>query len=200
MEKRRILFVLFLLPFFIFMSSVEEGHSSGFIDFLGKAINFIILFGGLTYILFKPIRNFLEKRSKDIKNSLKDAEETKEETEQNVKEVKDRLSSLEDEITKIMKDAELEGLKEKEKIIQLAQKEAERIKYFAKQEIEMLVQAGIQDLKEYTTELASAIAEERIRKRMTLEGQSILINKAIKKLDKLYERSNSDKEIHSRVS
>jgi len=200
MEKRRMLFILLLLPFFIFMSSVEEGHSSGFIDFLGKAVNFIILFGGLTYILFKPIRNFLEKRSKDIENSLKDAEESKEETEQKVKEVKDRLSSLENEITKIMKESELEGHKEKEKIIQLAQKEAEKIKYFAKQEIEMLIQAGIQDLKEYTAELASAIAEERIRKRMSPEGQSILINKAIKKLDKLYERSNSDKEIHSRVS
>ncbi|MBC8358158.1 MAG: F0F1 ATP synthase subunit B [Candidatus Aminicenantes bacterium] len=200
MEKRRMLFILLLLPFFIFMSSVEEGHSSGFIDFLGKAVNFIILFGGLTYILFKPIRNFLEKRSKDIENSLKDAEESKEETEQKVKEVKDRLSSLENETTKIMKESELEGHKEKEKIIQLAQKEAEKIKYFAKQEIEMLIQAGIQDLKEYTAELASAIAEERIRKRMSPEGQSILINKAIKKLDKLYERSNSDKEIHSRVS
>ncbi|MGB2765157.1 MAG: ATP synthase F0 subunit B [Candidatus Aminicenantaceae bacterium] len=200
MEKRRMLFILLLLPFFIFMSSVEEGHSSGFIDFLGKAVNFIILFGGLTYILFKPIRNFLEKRSKDIENSLKDAEESKEETEQKVKEVKDRLSSLENEITKIMKESELEGHKEKEKIIQLAQKEAEKIKYFAKQEIEILIQAGIQDLKEYTAELASAIAEERIRKRMSPEGQSILINKAIKKLDKLYERSNSDKEIHSRVS
>jgi len=200
MEKRRMLFILLLLPFFIFMSSVEEGHSSGFIDFLGKTINFIILFGGLTYILFKPIRNFLEKRSKDIENSLKDAEESKEETEQKVKEVKDRLSSLENEITKIMKESELEGHKEKEKIIQLAQKEAEKIKYFAKQEIEILIQAGIQDLKEYTAELASAIAEERIRKRMSPEGQSILINKAIKKLDKLYERSNSDKEIHSRVS
>ena len=200
MEKRRILFILLLLPFFIFMSSVEEEHSSGFIDFLGKAINFILLFGGLTYILFKPIRNFLEKRSKDIENSLKDAEESKEETEQKVEGVKDRLSSLENEITKIMKEAELEGRKEKEKIFRLAQKEAERIKHFAKQEIEMLTQTGIQDLIEYTAELASAIAEERIRKRMTPEGQSILINKAIKKLDKLYERSNSDKEIHSRVS
>jgi len=197
---RRVLIILLLLPFFVFMSSAEEEHSSNFMDFLGKTINFIILFGGLTYILFKPIRNFLEKRSQDIENSLKETEESKREAGQKLKEVKARLSGLENEIAKIKKEAELEGRREKERIIHLAQQEAERIKYFAKQEIEMLIHAGIQDLKVYTAELATTLAEKRIRKKMTSEDQSFLINKSIERLDKLYERSNSDKEIHSRVS
>lgn len=197
---RRVLIILLLLPFFVFMSSAEEEHSSNFMDFLGKTINFIILFGGLTYILFKPIRNFLERRSQDIENSLKETEESKREAGQKLKEVKARLSGLENEIANIRKEAELEGRREKERIIHLAQQEAERIKYFAKQEIEMLINAGIQDLKVYTAELATTLAEKRIRKKMTSEDQSFLINKSIERLDKLYERSNSDKEIHSRVS
>ena len=197
---RRVLIILLLLPFFVFMSSGEEEHSSNFMDFLGKTINFIILFGGLTYILFKPIRNFLERRSQDIENSLKETEESKREAGQKLKEVNARLSDLENEIAKIKKEAELEGRREKERIIHLAQQEAERIKYFSKQEIEMLIHAGIQILKFYTAELATTLAEKRIRKKMTSEDQSFLINKSIERLDKLYERSKSDKEIHTRVS
>lgn len=184
----KILLILLLLPFFISMVSADEEHSSNFRDFIGKTINFIILFGGLAYFLFKPIRNFLQKRSEDIKQGLKDAEDAKREAELKLREAKARLATLEDEIEKLKKDAEIEGHKEKERIIQLAQQEAERIKYFAKQEIEMLMRAGIQDLKQYTAELASALAEERIKKKMSREDQSFLIDKSIEKLDELYEK------------
>ncbi len=198
--RRKIFLILLLLPFFISMVSADEENSSNFRDFIGKTINFIVLFGGLAYFLFKPIRNFLQKRSEEIEQGLKDAEDAQREAELKLREAKARLATLEDEIEKLKKEAEIEGRKEKERVIQLAQQEAERIKYFAKQEIEMLMRAGIQDLKQYTAELASALAEERIKKKMSPEDQSFFIDKSIEKLDELYEKSNSRKKIHSRVS
>ena len=197
---RKILLILLLLPLFISMASADEEHSSNFKGFIGKTINFIVLFGGLAYFLFKPIRNFLQKRSEEIEQGLKDAEDAQKEAELKLREAKARLATLEDEIEKLEKEAEIEGSKEKERVIQLAQQEAERIKYFAKQEIEMLMRAGIQDLKQYTAELASALAEERIKKKMSPKDQSFLIDKSIEKLDELYEKSNSRKKVHSRVS
>jgi F-type H+-transporting ATPase subunit b len=182
------------------MVSADEEHSSSFRDFIGKTINFIILFGGLAYFLYKPIRNFLQKRSQEIEQRLKEAEDAQKEAELKLKEAKARLATLEDEIEKLKKEAEIEGRKEKERIIQLAQQEAERIKYFAKQEIEMLMRSGIKDLKEYTAGLAAALAEERIRKKMSPGDQSFFIDKSIEKLDELYEKSNPSKKIHSRVS
>lgn len=198
--REKILLILLLLPFFVFMVSADEEHSSNFMEFLGKSINFIILFGGLAYFLFKPIRNFLERRTQDIERSLREAEDSKRDAEQKLQEAKARLATLGDEIGKLKKEAEIEGRKEKERIIRLAQQEAERIKYFAKQEIETLTRGGIQDLKEYTAELATELAEERIKKKMSPEDQYLLIDKSIVKLDKLYERSNSRKKIYSRVS
>lgn len=197
-QRRKIFLILLLLPFFISMASADENgqHSSGFRDFIGKTINFIVLFGGLTYLLYRPIRNFLQNRSKEIEQGLKEAEDAQREAERKLQEAEARLATLEDEIEKMKKDAELEGRKEKERVIQLAQQEADRIKYFAKQEIEMLMRAGIQDLKEYTAGLASALAEERIRKKMSPEDQSFFIDKSIEKLDELYEKSNSSKKIH----
>ncbi|MBA7655240.1 MAG: ATP synthase F0 subunit B [Candidatus Aminicenantes bacterium] len=199
-SRRKIFLVLLLLPFFISMVSADEEHSSNFRDFIGKAVNFIVLFGGLAYFLYKPIRNFLQKRSQEIEQGLKEAGDAQREAELKLREANARLATLEDEIEKLKKEAEIEGRKEREKVIQLAQQEAERIKYFAKQEIEMLMRAGIQDLKQYTAELASALAEERIKKKMSPEDQSFLIDKSIEKLDELYEKSYSRKKIHSRVS
>lgn len=190
--RKKILVILILLPLFVFMASRDEEHTSKFKDFLGKTINFIVLFGGLAYILSKPIRSFLEKRSQDIERLLRETEGSKKEAELRLQEAKARLAGLEDEITKIKKEAVMEGRREKQRTLQLAHKEAERIKYFTKQEIEMMIYAGIQDLKEYTAELAAALAEERIKKKMSRDDQSLLINKSIAKLDELYEKSNSD--------
>ncbi len=198
--RRKIFLILFLLPLFISMVSADEQHSSNLRDFIGKTINFILLFGVLAYFLFKPVRNFLQKRSQDIERGLKEAADAQREAELKLREARTRLAALEGEIEKLKKEAEIEGRKEREKIIQLAQQEAERIKYFAKQEIEMLMRAGIRDLKEYTAEMASALAEERIKKKMSPEDQYFLIDKSIEKLDELYEKSNSRKKIHSRVS
>jgi len=170
------------------------------LEFLGKTINFLVLFGGLAYFLLKPIKNFLRKRADSIERSLKETDDSKREAEKKLDEAKARLASLGREIEKIREKAEVEGQGRREKIIQLAQREAERIKSFARQEIEMLSQAEIQHLREYTAELAAALAEEMIKKRLSLEDQAQLIDKSIERLARLYEKRDSDKKIHPRVN
>lgn len=195
MRRKKILFILLVLPFFVFMSTEEVDHASGFTDFLGKTVNFVILFGGLTYLLYKPIRHFLEKRGQDIKLSLREAEESKKEAERKLKEIESRLSGLEKEIDKIMKEAEREGRKERDKTLQLAQKETERIKYFAQQEIDAVIRAGIRGLREYTAVLATALAEERIKKKLSPEFQSLMIDRSIERLGELDEKSDSGQKV-----
>jgi len=199
MGRKKILIVILLLPFFVFMSPEEEEHSSGLIDFLGKTVNFIILFGGLTYLLHKPIRSFLEKRAQDIQSSLKEAADSRKDAEQKLKEIERRLAGLEKEIEIVMKEAENEGRREKEETLQRAQRETERIKYFAKQEIDAIIRSRIRELREYSAALATALAEERIKRKMSPELQSLLINRSIERLDKLDEKPNSDQKIHSRA-
>lgn len=199
MDRKKILFVLLLLPFLVFMSSDEKEHSSGFADLLGKTVNFIILFGGLTYLLYKPIRYFLEKRGQDIKLSLREAEESKKEAERKLKEIESRLSGLEKEIEKLMKEAEDEGRKERDITLQLAQQETERIKHFAKQEIDAIIRAGIRGLREYTAVLATTLAEERIKKKLSPESQSLMIDRSIERLSELDEKSDSSQKVQSRA-
>ncbi len=199
MGRKKLILILLVLPFFIFMSPEEEEHSSGIMDFLGKTVNFIILFGGLTYLLYKPIRSFLEKRAQNIETSLKEAADSRKDAEQRLKEIEKRLAGLEKEIEKVMKEAENEGEREKEEILLKAQKETEKIKYFAKQEIDALTRSRIRELREYSAVLATALAEERIKRKMSPELQSLLINRSIERLDKLDEKPNSGQKIHSRA-
>jgi len=197
--RKQVLLVLLLVPFFIFAASEEE-HSSGFIEFLGKTVNFIVLIGALIYFLSKPLRIMLEKRAAEIKHSMKEAEGSRKEAEERLKEMKKRLSGLEDEIARIKRAAEIDGQKEKERIQKLARQEADKIKLFARQEIEMHTNASIKELREYTAELATKLAQERIMKKLTPETQSSLLDKSIEKLEKLHEKSYSSKEIHSGAS
>lgn len=191
MGRKKILLIVLLLPLFVFMSLEEEEHSSGLIDFLGKTVNFIILIGGLTYLLYKPIQRFLEKRAHDIKSSLKEARDSRKEAEQKLKDIETRLKGLEKEIEIIIKEAQSGGQREKEETLRMTHKETERIKYFAKQEIDAIIRSRIRELREYSASLATSRAEERIKKKMTPELQSRLIYKSIERLDKLYEKSNS---------
>ena len=197
--RKQILLVLLLVPFVIFMAS-EEGHSSNFKGFLGKAVNFIVLIGALIYFLSKPLRSMLEKRATEIKHSMKEAEDSRKEAEERLKGMRKRLSGLEDEIAKIKREAEVDGQREKERIKKLARQEAERIKRFARQEIEVHTNASIKELREHTAELATKLAQERIKKKLTPETQSSLLDKSIERLEKLYEKSDSGKEIHSGAS
>ena len=178
----------------------KENSSSNFLPFLGKSINFIILFGGLAYFLSKPLRNYFKKRSLEIKQSLAQAENLRREAEEKLKEAEVQLESLGEKIDQIKKEAEMVGQREKERIINEAKREAERIKRLSQQEIELLIQGGIQELREYTIEMATILAQERLKKRMTPKKHSLLIEKCIEGLSKLDENSDIDKEIHSRAS
>jgi F-type H+-transporting ATPase subunit b len=199
MSRKKIIIILLVLPFLVFMSPEEEEHSSGLIDFLGKTVNFIILFGGLTYLLYKPIRSFLERRARDIRSSLSEAADSRKDAEQKLKEIETRFAGLKKEIEQILKEAEKEGRREKEETLQMAQREAEKIKYFAKQEIDAIIRSKIRELREYSAALATALAEERIRRKMSPELQSLLINRSIERLDKLDEKPDSGQKIHSRA-
>jgi F-type H+-transporting ATPase subunit b len=200
-KNRKILVILLFLPLLISMSAAEKDRlSKATFDFLGKTINFIVLFGGLAYFLFKPIQNFLRKRAGDIERTLKEAEDLREEAEKKLKETKARLAGLKKETEKIKEEAEVEGRSQQEKIIQLAQQEAERIKSFARQEIETLSQAETQHLKEYTAELAAALAEEAIKKKLSSKMHSQLIDQSIERLARIYEKRDSGQEIHPGIN
>ncbi len=189
--RKSILPVLGVLPLFFCFAAEEGAKSSGSAGLLGKGVNFAILFGGLAFLLYKPVRRFLEIKSEAQGRSLKEAEEDRLSAEKKRRDTEERLEGLQAEADRILREAEDAGLKEKSRIRMLAEQEVERLKRFTQQEIEAQVKSGVHELREYAAEQATRLAEKRIKKVLTAEEHSRLIDRSIERLRELYERSPS---------
>ena len=184
-QKRPALIVLALLPLFI-MASAEEGggHTSVLADLLGKILNFVLLFGGLAYVLRKPARAFLERAVESVRNTMAEASSSKEEAERELGSITMRLAGLSEEARKIQESGESIGQKGKSRISELAAGEAEKLRAMAREEIEARAQASREELRRYAAELAVSQARSRIERRLTPELQARLIDESIDILGK----------------
>lgn len=182
--------VLFIIPFFLCMAPENTDHASNSGEFLGKVVNFAVLFGGLYLLLRKPIKNYLDERSKKTDLSIKEAAEAKEGSEKKLTGAMGRLKEISEEVRKIREEAESEGKKQKESIIESARLEAQRLKELTKQEIDSLYASGIKELRVYAAEITTKAAADRIMQRMTPELQSAIIDKSIERLDELHENTD----------
>jgi F-type H+-transporting ATPase subunit b len=189
-RRRPVLSPLLALPLLLFMSAGDGHHGSATLDFLGKAVNFLILFGGLTLVLRKPIRNLLKKRSADIDQTLRRTEGSRIEAEKKLGLSRARMAGLEEEICLLKEAAEAESRAETERIGRAAADEAERLKKFVRQEIEELARAGMRELVDHAAGRAASLARERIRARLTDEVQAALVDKSIERLSSLHETSD----------
>lgn len=173
--------------------AAEEGPAkpSASADFLGKVINFVILFGALGYVLRKPLRKFLTDQVELVRSGLRHAEETALEAQAKLRSIEERAGTLEAEIEDMKGKAEADGRTEKDRIIGAARREAARLQMFSEQEIEAQVRASIRQLKEYSADKAMALALDRLGARLTPEAQSRLIDASIEKLAEVHEETSS---------
>jgi F-type H+-transporting ATPase subunit b len=192
--------VLFLSAFGLGMAA-EEGAagSSGAKDFVGKVVNFVLLFGGLAYLLRKPLAKFVADKAELIRSGLKKAEAAAEEARAKLQGIEARAASLASEIEAMRQKAEADGRAEKERILEAARREAARLKEFSEQEIEAEVRAGVRRLKEYATDKALALALDRVRGRLDPEAQGRLVDASIDKLAKVHEERHPGPTVRPRT-
>ncbi|MBP1767064.1 MAG: hypothetical protein H6P98_1179 [Candidatus Aminicenantes bacterium] len=189
--KRPAALVLLLLPFWLGFSTAEESHVSPLTDLLGKTVNFVILFGGLGFLLAKPLRRFLTEMGLAVAETIKDTEKAKKDAEGKLQSLQERMLTLEQEVREIKSDGEEAGRKEKERTLDLARQESERIKSFAAQEIQAHAHAAQAEVRERAAGAAVSLARTNIERRLTPELHSRLIDESIRSLENLYEEPHS---------
>jgi F-type H+-transporting ATPase subunit b len=183
-----VLVLLLALPLFLGAAAEEGGHVSATMDFLGKLVNFLILFGGLAFVMRKPVKAMLAKRTADIAESIRQAEAARTEAETKAGSSRTKVAGLEENVNELKGAAEEEGRRQAECIAQAAAEEAERLKKFTRQELEEQVRRGVRELKAYAVARATDLARERVRKRLTPEVQAALIDKSIDRLSAIHEK------------
>ncbi|MBP7706909.1 MAG: ATP synthase F0 subunit B [Candidatus Aminicenantes bacterium] len=180
--------IILILPLLLGASTEEGGHASATMDFVGKVVNFLILFGGLTFLLRKPAKALLIKQTAAVGDSIREAESGRTAAESRAAASRAKADGLAGEVAALKAQAEAEGKRESERIARAARDEAERLKKLTRQELEAQVRQSVGELKAYAAARATALARERIRRRLTPERQAALIDRSIDRLSRIHEK------------
>ncbi len=190
-SKKQVLVLLLVLPVLMFMTGEEADHGSDPKAFWGKVVNFVVLFGGLGFLLAKPLRKYLGERGENIGRTIRDTRESREKAEARLQETYKRLEDLTGEIARIREEAGSQGRQEKTRMLKQAREESGRLKKLALEEMGLISKSLTRELREYTADLAMEKARERLKKSLTPERQSLLIDHSIERLERLYEKSGT---------
>ncbi|HOA82115.1 MAG TPA: ATP synthase F0 subunit B, partial [Defluviitaleaceae bacterium] len=101
-----------------------------------QLINTLILFFVLGKLLFKPLTNFMEKRSERIKEQIDFAKSEEEKALKLKEEYEAKLQKIQEEADAILKEAREKALRKEDSIIEEARKESEIIRNRALADIE----------------------------------------------------------------
>jgi len=139
-----------------------------------KWANFVILAGGLGYLIGKNVPPLFQKQSSEIKSALQEAAKVKAEAAAYAAGIEARLGNLQSEIERLRVSARTDMAAESERIRRETEHHLQRIREQTAQEIELLTRSATDELRKYSAELALGLAEQRIRSRMNPATQQNL--------------------------
>lgn len=151
---------------------------------LAQFVNFAILLGLLTVVLYKPMRRMLDERSNKIKESMEQAEQIKEQMTKSEEQVKLQLDTARREGQEILAQAAQMGERLKEEAKGEARQEAEVIVARARTEIERERDQAIDEVKREFVDLAITAAEKVVHESLDREKHRRLIEEVLEQAPK----------------
>jgi F-type H+-transporting ATPase subunit b len=150
-----------------------------------KWANFLILAGGLGYLIKKNGGPFLAERSRKIQEDIREAEAVRRDAEARAAEVDRRLATLETEIAGLKAESEKEAVAETEGMRQQTTAEIAKVQTQAEHEIAAAGKLARAELKRYAADLAIGLAEKKLEARMTAETQEALVRGFVRDVENL---------------
>ena len=160
-----------------------EAHGPGWMNTdTFRVLHFIVLFGGLFFLLRKPVSNALGARIKGIEDQLNDLESKKAAAEKQLAEYNQKFARLEQEAEEIMAEYVRQGEEAKVRILKEAEEAAEKLKIQAQKTIESEFQNARDELRTEVLDKALAKAEEIIKSQISAEDQEKLVDEYLAKV------------------
>lgn len=151
-------------------------------DTILLAVAVFILFIILSYLLFNPARELLEKRKQKIRDDIDSAEKDKEEALALKSEYDAKLAEVDKEVDIILADARKKAKAQENKIIDEAKEEAARIIQRANQEIELEKKHALDDMKTEMVQIAAAMAQKVVAASIDTNISDSLIDETLKEM------------------
>jgi F-type H+-transporting ATPase subunit b len=161
-----------------------EGSESKqeWISLAKKAFNFVVLVGLLWWLSAAKIKEFFANRRAEIKESLEKAVDRKAEAEKKYREYSEKIDKASTEIDGIIEMIKAQGVTEKQKIIEDAERTAKKMKEDAQARIEQEMKKATDLLKVQSVELSVKMAEEILKKNITKEDHAAMVKEYIDKV------------------
>jgi len=151
-------------------------------DSFVTGINIFILFFALSYMLFNPVREVLEKRRQRIAGELKNAADDKEAARAMKEEYEARLLEVKKEAEEILEDARKRAKQREAEIITEAREEADRIVTRGSREVELERKKALDDMKDQIISIASVMAGKVVAASIDTTVQDALIDETLKEM------------------
>jgi F-type H+-transporting ATPase subunit b len=147
--------------------------------FLIVGLNLVILYFILKKILFKPVTEFMEKRTKSIKDALDSSEKAKLEAIEIKQQYELKLRAAKDEADSIINASNVRANKEYDSLLATAKQDAQGVMTKAREEIERERAQMLKDIKNQVASLALAAATKIIEVNMDTATNRALVDKFI---------------------
>jgi F0F1-type ATP synthase membrane subunit b/b' len=138
-------------------------------------LNFLLLAGGLGYLIKKNAGPYFAKRSLEIRKGMVEAEAESAASDAKVAEVDRRLANLQAEIEALRRGAQQEAEADAQRVRREAAAEMAKIQSHVAEEIASAAKSATLDLRRYSADLALGLAEQKIAARLSPEMQDRLV-------------------------
>jgi F-type H+-transporting ATPase subunit b len=187
MKKKLFFFTLFIFLISIsiaFAAAEGEGGkgSKEWIDLGKKTFDFVVLMGLLYWLLAAQIKEFFSGRRVEIKKNLEESVEKKAEAEKKYREYSEKIDKASVEIDGIFEMIKAQGVTEKQKIIEDAEKAAKKMKEDAHARIEQELKGASDQLKEQAVQLSVKMAEEILKRSITAQDHEAMVKEYMDKV------------------
>lgn len=186
MRSRTLILLLVLVMVLVFsavptLAQEEEtvgplealGINAGFL--IAQVINFALLFGGLTFFLWRPITNMLDARSEKIAKGLEDASAAANARRNAEDEAEKILQQARTEAQSIISEARNQGEDVAKSVESEARQEAERIRESARMDAKAERDAELAGLRDQVVAISVAMTRRLINAQMDQKKQSELV-------------------------
>lgn len=148
-----------------------------------QLLNGIVLAVLLSLILYKPVKEFMGKRTDKIQDKIEDADITMAKANELISEYNIKLKQIDKERLEVLETARLKAIDEGRIILEEAKKEADEIKKGSFEDISEERKRLREETRLYVIELASLIARKHISKNIDDEIQDKIFDETLGKME-----------------
>lgn len=142
----------------VFLDKFEAFVGVNFFTMIFAWINLLILYLFLRKLLFKPVKNMIDSRQKEIDDMYSDAERSRTDAAAMKSEYEERIEHATEESEEILKKAVRRAQLREEEILAEANEKAARVLERAAEQVELEKKRAINEVKDEVSDMAISIA------------------------------------------